>query len=272
MPSTRFLFWNINRKPLAPVIAELAASNRTDVIVLAESRLDQRTMLKALNSTHGLGFHFPTSKSKGLSIYTRFSRKFLTPTYESDRLSIMRLALPGRLEIILATVHMPSKLHWSDESQALECAELARNIATVEDKVGHRRTVLVGDFNMNPFEVGLVGAAGLHAVMSRRVASRAVRTVQGREYRFFYNPMWAHLSDVNSDTAGSYYYDRAEHVNYFWNTFDQVLLRPELAAHFDRRELKILTIAGERSLVGPDGRPDAVEWSDHLPVIFELTF
>jgi hypothetical protein len=108
--------------------------------------------------------------------------------------------------------------------------------------------------------------------MSRRVAARAVRTVQGREYRMFYNPMWSHLGDAKTDTAGSYYYDRAEHVNYFWNMFDQVLIRPELAERFDADKLRIITSVGARSLVWPNGRPDAKNYSDHLPIVFELDF
>ena len=163
-------------------------------------------------------------------------------------------------------------MYWSSESQAFECAELARIIAFEEDRAGHQRTVLVGDFNMNPFEPGLVAAGGRNAVMSRRIAARAVRTVQEREYRFFYNPMWAHFGDARSDTAGSYFYDHAEHVNYFWNLFDQVLIRTELAESFDSSSLRILTAVGERSLVRRDGRPDDANSSDHLPIVFQMNF
>jgi hypothetical protein len=134
------------------------------------------------------------------------------------------------------------------------------------------RTLLVGDFNMNPFEPGLVAAAGLNAVMSRQVAARTTRTVQGREYRFFYNPMWGCFGDGRSHTAGSYFYDSGEHVNYFWNVFDQVLIQPELAIDFSNDQLKILTSSGGRSLVRQDGRPDDENSSDHLPLVFELTF
>lgn len=125
---------------------------------------------------------------------------------------------------------------------------------------------------MNPFEHGLVAAAGLNSVMSRRIAGRQTRTVQGREYRFFYNPMWCRLGDARGDTAGSYFYDSAEHVNYYWNVFDQVLIRPDLAEHFDVSKLKIMTSVGGHPLVRQDGRPDNVSYSDHLPIVFELDF
>jgi hypothetical protein len=272
LPATKFLFWNIGRKPLARLVSELAEIHGIDVIMLAECETDPGVVLQALNRTPETGFHFPASFSEKTMIFTRFSGEFLQPAFESERISIRRLALPARAPVLLATAHLPSKLYWTGESQAFECVELARRVETEEQTVGHRRTILVGDFNMNPFETGVVSAVGLNSVMSRRVASRETRTVQGREYRFFYNPMWSHFGDARDDTAGSYYYDAGEHVNYYWNMFDQVLLRPELAEHFDPTGLSIVRAVGAHSLVRPDGRPDPANGSDHLPILFEVEF
>ena len=198
------------------------------------------------------------------------SGEFVQRTYESERISIRTIELPDRDPVLLAAVHLPSKLHQSGDSQALECKELARQIELEEQKAGHRRTILVGDFNVNPFEAAMAG--GLHSVMSRQVASRGTRTVQGRDFPFFYNPMWCHFGDAGSNTAGSYYYDAGEHVNHYWNMFDQVLLRPELALRFDSARLSILKAIGSLSLVRPDGRPDQQVGSDHLPLLFEVEF
>jgi hypothetical protein len=272
LPTTKFLFWNINRKPIAGVVAELAVIPKADVVILVECATARSSLLAALNAGPGQGFRLSTGISRGVTILTRFSREFLRPVFESDHVSIGRLALPARSEVLVAAVHLPSKLYWSGDSQAFECVELARRITEAEDRAGHQRTALVGDMNMNPFEPGLVSTVGLNAVMSRRIAERATRTVQGRAYRLFYNPMWGHLGDTESDTAGSYFYDTAEHLNYFWNVFDQVLLRPELAKRFDSDQLSIVKSVGARSLVRPDGRPDATLYSDHLPIVFGLDF
>ncbi len=272
MPSTRFLFWNINRRPLAEAVAELAEAHAVDVVALAESAMDAGILIEELNSSLAGEFQLPWAQSSSVTIFTRFSREFLQPVFESERVSIRTLSLPARSEVLIAAVHFPSKLHWSGESQSYECMELAKQIAALEDRVGHQRTVLLGDFNMNPFESGLVAAGGLNSVMSRRTASRSTRTVQGREYRFFYNPMWGHLGDLRGNIAGTYYYDNAQHVNYYWNVFDQVLIRPDLAGGFDSDKLKIITTVGQRSFVGHDGRPDSIDSSDHLPIIFELRF
>lgn len=276
MPSTRFLFWNINRKPLAEAVADLAEEQRADVVVLAESRLDPAAILRALNTGRRGGFHFPPETSKRVTIFTRFSRRFLRPAPENDRsshMAIRRLALPARPEILVVAVHLPSKLRKSHhESQTSECFEWARRIIAEEERAGHRRTVVLGDFNLNPFEPGLVAANCFNSVMSRQIASGRSRTVLGQKFPFFYNPMWGHLGDLRGHTAGSYFYNSSEHVNYYWNVFDQVLIRPELVGGFDSSQLRIVASVGQRHLVRANGRPNGTDFSDHLPIVFELVF
>jgi hypothetical protein len=155
-------------------------------------------------------------------------------------------------------------------SQLYECVELAEEIRRVEQEIGCERTLLVGDLNTNPFESGVVSAKGLHAVMARDLALRKERKVQKRRYHFFYNPMWNLLGDETDGPPGTYFYPRAEHECYFWNMFDQVLLRPDLLPYFKTEELKILSEDGKVSLLSARGTPDADNASDHLPILFKL--
>jgi hypothetical protein len=60
LPITKFLFWNINRNPLAGLVAELAEIHRVDVIILAECE-DAGIVLSALNRAPEAGFHFSPS-------------------------------------------------------------------------------------------------------------------------------------------------------------------------------------------------------------------
>jgi len=176
---------------------------------------------------------------------------------------------PGEDELLIAAAHLPSKQDYSDESQVFEAVHFARQIEDAEKHCGHQRTVVIGDLNMNPFEAGMVAASGgLHAVGSRRVAERERRTVHARPYQFFYNPMWAHFGD-RGETAGTYYYESGEPLCYFWNMFDQVLLRPALLDGFTHEQVRIVTRVGKSSLVR-DGCPDKEMWSDHLPVVVEV--
>jgi endonuclease/exonuclease/phosphatase (EEP) superfamily protein YafD len=264
-----FLFWNINQSPLVDAIVAIAEAESVDILILAECAIHPVELLKALNREEP-AFHFSKGRNDKIAMFTRFPGHYLAAVHEGPRFSIRRTTLPAIDEFLLVAVHFPSKLFWSAESQAQECTNLSNTISEVEEQVGHRRTIVVGDLNMNPFEQGVVGAAGLHAVASRAVVARGERVVQERTYPFFYNPMWGHFGDDQGRPSGTYYYERAEHVNYFWNNFDQVMVRPELVNAFRTDQLKILDRAGEASLALGDGRPDAKRASDHFPLLFAL--
>ena len=266
---TTFLFWNINKKPLERIVVKLALEHQVDVLMLVENGSPSGTLLELLNES-AVQYHLTFSLLENIVVYTRFPRTFLDVLEEAKGLSIRRLRLPGQAEIFLVVVHFPSKLQWSSESQQLECTVLASKIRDLERREGHDRTVLVGDLNMNPFENGIVGAVGMHAVMTRETASRGSRVVRGSSYPFFYNPMWGRFGDTSEGPAGTYYDYRSEQATFFWNMFDQVMLRPSLMSHFENEELKILTSDGDTSLLSPRGLPDRSFGSDHLPILFKL--
>ena len=268
---TAFLFWNINGKDLRPLVTELAWRHDVDVLMLAESGIEAKALLDTLTRADGGGYeYFPGIGCKRIEVFARFPREFVRTVEETDRVTIRHLTPAGLTDIILAIVHLPSKLYWDDASQAAECCELSRVLRDVEGRLNHSRTVLVGDLNMNPFEDGVVGANGLHGVMSRQIAGGGSREVQHRQYPFFYNPMWSLFGDETPGPPGTYYFANGTHKVFFWNMFDQVLVRPDLLDRFDAREVRIIESANGSRLVGPTGRPDARRASDHLPLFFSL--
>ncbi len=125
---------------------------------------------------------------------------------------------------------------------------------------------------MNPFEAGVVGAAGLNATMARSQALKEFCTVRGRQYQFFYNPMWGHFGEHGQKPPGTYYRNSGEQVNYYWNMFDQVLVRPSLLDMFPPDGVEIVTHAGRFPLMTSRGLPDRAVGSDHLPLLFRLGF
>lgn len=266
-----FLFWNIRKKPIKQLIGEVALCVGADCVILCECSLDPAEVLASLNRD-APDYQHARGECEQIEFFTKFDPHFLRPTFENPRISIRRLRLPLREEILIASAHLPSRLYFSAESLAEECSVLATFIEKEEQAAGHKRTLLVGDLNVNPFEVGVVGAGGLHAIMSRGIAIKGSRTVQDREYHFFYNPMWSHFGDRENCPPGTYYYERGEAVNYFWNIYDQVLLRPDLLGGFAGDSLRVLTAVGPRKLIDASGRPDKVNASDHLPVVFSLKF
>ena len=92
--------------------------------------------------------------------------------------------------------------------------------------------------------------------------------------------MWGHFGDLTHERwppghpehepAGTCYYPAAESRWYYWNMFDQVLLRPELLPAFRGQDLKVLVTDGSTALLDDKGLPNRKEFSDHLPLLFRL--
>src|SRR5436190_7971847 len=265
-----FLFWNLNRQPRQEAIGRLVARHNVDVRILAEDAISEYVVLESIHRESGHRFQQPMSESRRIDIFTHFPQSAVTAVLDDHSRPVTVRRLIGRSQdILLAAVHFPSKLNWSDDDQSQAATDLSSDIRDAEAEYGHRRTVLVGDFNMNPFEVGITAAQSLHAVMTKDIALRMSRVVGGREHPFFYNPMWGFFGDRTTGPPGTYYYAGATPVSYFWNIFDQVLIRPELLDCF-RDDVEILVDDGQKSLLNHRGLPDRENGSDHLPICFRL--
>jgi hypothetical protein len=269
-----FLCWNLNRRPIHHRIGELARSRDVDVLILLECAIEVGDLLGALNEGNRPIFRYAPNRAEApeesIKIFTRFPSEFLDPLEDGTRYTVRHLRLPMCTDVVLAALHLPSKLHSSESSQILACSQWAEMIAQVERRAGHTRTVVVGDLSMNPFEAGVVGAGGFHATMARAQALQGQRTVSGQQYPFFYNPMWGCFGERDETPPGTYFYDSSEHVSYYWNMFDQVLLRPSLVDRLSTTGIEIVTRAGAVSLLSANGRPDKSVGSDHLPILFGL--
>ena len=265
-----FLFWNINGKQLLRQVAALVLEHNVDVLILAESLLDDRSLLRALRRARGAAFYSVPPLASRVRIYSTLPKRFVKPIHDNGYMSIRRIISPLGLDVLLVAMHLPSKLYHDASAQHSSCTFWSSEIREAEKKVGHSKTLVMGDMNMNPFELGMVDALGFHATMDRKIAARINRQVGGICRSFFYNPMWSHLGDSPALPPGTYFDDSGRQINYFWNMFDQVLLRPDLLSYYEDENLKILTSAGSESLVNAEGYPTSKAGSDHLPVLLQL--
>lgn len=265
-----FLFWNVFKRPLETRIARIAAAHSVDVLMLAEYETEPGALLTALNAAGNSVYNLPFDPSQRIKIFTRLPETSLLPQFNdvSGRLTIRRLRLPATQDVLLGVVHLVSKADFSDEEQGELAGTISADLNRVEDELQSRRTILVGDFNMNPFDKGIISARGFHATMTKRQAGKKERIVQRRKYRYFYNPMWGHFGDRTAGPAGTYYFRSSRLHQYFWNMYDQVLLRPVLMENL--MSLEILTSDGVETFMTQDKTPRQRGGSDHLPILFRL--
>lgn len=266
----RFLFWNIGKRDLHTYVARAAQQKNADMLVLAECA----DPIQVLRELHGVGLttfnHHRNPVTTPIEVFSCLPLDRVTSLGDYGGLTFRKVIPPIGKEVLLVGAHLPSKLYMTEDDQALHCPRFAAKIAEFELRVGHKRTVLVGDLNMNPFEKGVVAANGFHATSSKVVAKKGTRVVQGERYTFFYNPMWSRLGDRGNRPPGTYFYNRSQLTEYFWHVFDQVLIRPDLVEEFDDSSLEVISEIGGGTLLDANGRPNGEELSDHLPIVFSL--
>jgi hypothetical protein len=277
-----FLFWNLygrkkdkraaRMEALRTSIARLTVRHEIDVLLLAECEIAEGDMLLGLNSA-GIGaYHRPASRSQRIHLYSRLPSEVWTEAFDdrtTGRLTMQWLKVGSPPGILLAGIHFPDRMSISPGAAQLDVAQdVATDIRRIEDTVGRRRTILVGDLNMNPFEDGVAARRSLHAVMSRNLAATIHKRKDRADYPCFYNPMWAFFGDYGSEPPGTYYYSNKDANNRFWNIYDQVLVRPELVASLSHVE--ILDGDGQSTFVTKRGVPRKAVFSDHLPLLFRL--
>ncbi len=266
-----FLFWNIKRNPIQEIIGDIVEINEVDIVILAECSIGEIELLRELNRGKSI-FSLVAPAIGKTPIYVRFPADWLRPLKVTLDLSIHHLENPvtdSKTTIVAA--HLPSKRHYDADALESIASESREEIESVEHEVGHTNTIVVGDLNMNPFEKGVASFLGFQGVMDKRVARSGSRVMRGKRRDFFYNPMWSLMGDESSGPPGTFYYnDSSSLQNFYWNTLDQVLLRPDLIPRFPDNELKIITEINSRSLVSDHGIPKSSTVSDHLPLLFKI--
>jgi hypothetical protein len=263
-------FWNVARKPLGATVAGLALEWDVDIFVVCESPTSTDATQTALSQASQRPWHTAFAIGRGIVVYTRLHPRFLQTRRELPNALFLNITLPLYPDFLLAAVHLRSKLHAQTADQAAAARKIVRELSSLERDVGHQRTIALGDFNMDPFEEGMLSADAFHGVMSRDIALRHTRRVAGDSYGFFYNPMWGFIGR-SSTVPGTYYYDNSgAMVNQYWHVYDQLIVRPNVAPWIDDARIRILTMCGPQSLIAPNGCPDAGAASDHLPIVFSI--
>ena len=130
-------------------------------------------------------------------------------------------------EVIISAIHFPSKRYREDWDFRSYAKDFRERLERVEKSRQHSRSVIVGDFNINPFEASMIAADCLHAVMDSEIAKKKDEQYRVAFTNILYNPMWGKMGILHRDRRELIFIIGAGQKNYFWHTFDQVLIRPD---------------------------------------------
>jgi hypothetical protein len=178
-----FLLWNVQRKPLDALVLALVEEYAVDGLFLVEHPKAGSRLRESLAGRHLTPV--PCLSRFGVFFQRHFRVERPPPLGRSTRADFWQLTTPSGGEALFALFHGPDRRNCDNATRRMAFRSLADHIRYIERRVGHRRTVIAGDFNANPFESAVASADGLHALGVRRVRGRTSRKVHGEAVDFF---------------------------------------------------------------------------------------
>lgn len=198
---TTILSWNTGKKQtnlLTQVLTEIISENSLDILIFQEC-LGQyvNTLLDAQYDEilyPGTGIHkrvrifLKKNTFKSYSIKTEFNNKLVF-------VHLKRIGSNDGFNIV--GVHFYSKLNNTERQQLwknLPFVEMINNLEKTHSN--NNRTIVVGDFNYNPYETHFSDPNVFNAIDNRHLIDIfTLFPIGKRNHNYWYNPMW-NLLDI----------------------------------------------------------------------------
>ncbi|MBO6266401.1 MAG: hypothetical protein J6M57_10400 [Acidaminococcaceae bacterium] len=256
------LFWNLHKKNLNSAIAALIKERNIDIALFSESKEEDIAELVAQLSNYGR-VTMPDS-----DVIHAIYRK--STTCISGRIRVQSRVVLFKVNCgepyLIVGVHLAAMKNESQRRQAQ--IRMINEFIREEEKGRYykNRTIVIGDFNANPFDIELIGHDNFNAVLHAELIHRQ-ETVEwvNVSYKRFYNPILHYLSE-DTKMYGSFY-GHYDDQPLYWFCLDQVLIRKPLIQSL--KNMEYIKSIGGNSLLKRSGLLDE-NYSDHLPLLVEF--
>ena len=265
-PAIKILFWNTNKKNLDDAISTLASDLAVNVILLAEYPSSPASLLSSIRDKVDLRYFAPLHiKNKFVCISNDIDLS-LSELVSEPRFS-MRRFIHDSHSAILVTIHGVDPINHDIDHRNGHAQVLMSQLKSLSSKFKTQRLIIIGDFNVNPFDKCMTLPIAYNSVMTRECAKQGIRGYQFEEYDLFYNPMWSLFGDLSEGPSGTYFYTGTSGMQ-GWNMLDQVMLHHSLADYLDT--VRIVDSTMNLDLADARGHPNAKDYSDHFPILITL--
>lgn len=262
--SVKIVFWNIHRKAEnIPLILQYARENRVDVVALCETPNEYQYDHADYTRFEGVKY-----ENNGLVVFARkYIRMFCSG--EKKRFSVYRMESP--LACSFAVVHLNSKRTPNAEDyRTIDIQLIKEKLLIAEKKYEDKKSFVVGDLNENVFEEHLIRSHGFNVRYFKCMMKKGTDKKRDIEEDLFYSPLLQEYRDRSEEQLGkgTYYY---EDDPIGWLCYDQVLMKKQVMDLYKPDSFRILhSLSPSISLVA-NNKP-RLEYSDHLPIQFELCY
>lgn len=273
MKCINILFWNIYKKNFIDILCEIIIENKVDIIAMAEcENLDVQALI---NHLHMKGYFMKSveicPENNDIKVLAKDSIN-ISPKEENKRFSTYQIRHKGEL-FLLSVLHLDSGLYKEENARNKRAERISKQIEKIEYEVygdDERKGIVIGDFNLQPYSDGIMNVFSFNATMSISKAKKLYREVDNEKCWFYFNPVWKLMGD-NTLVQGSYYNNEdGQDKSIFWYAYDAVLLRPYFIDRFNWDNFRYVFKTEKHSLLNIE-TINKKEYSDHLPILFEIS-
>lgn len=280
------LFWNIDRKDtkdkkqIEDYIINCIEEHDVDIAVFAEYKEKDtraargKTNIDRAAIENGLGNMYEwitgIEADGAVTLLARKSLGVVKKICQDDRKRYSLYVIDTPLKkYLLVAIHLEDRKS-DPNSQRREATinRLKEAITNNEEDLDLYSTIVIGDFNANPYDKELTSMYNMNAVLFKSVIKANEFTCPDTDMvRRFYNPIINYLSE-DTEMYGSYYYPHPDtYWTPYWCCLDQVLVRKGLVDSI--KEVRYLKDIQGDSLLKATKIPQP-KISDHLPLLVKF--
>lgn len=254
---------------MAEEVAELIIESECDIYAFAEASDNtiEQVIRFLLDKYHIECSSYPTPGCDRIKIIVIGQIDNISLLNQQKYYSLIKVSRENQ-QLIVGFVHFPSKLHHTLDQLRRASENLRNQIITEEESHAISDSIVIGDFNVDPFEMPMVSFSGMGATNGIACSMRETVISSGEGNRLFYNPMWT-LYSMYKDRPGSHRYIRTGEDVVSWHFLDQVLIRPTLVDNFKFESLMLINGTRNFNYINANHTPCL---SDHLPLMCEIEY
>lgn len=256
------LFWNLKRNSIENFIIDCITERNIDIAVFSEfDSIDFFKIENALGKMYSRIITVQNNKKVTLIAKTTF---MVTHIQSQSRYSIYSIETAVK-NYLLAAVHLEDRRNYQISDRTNTIQHLIADIEQTERLFKCNNTIVIGDFNANPYDEELLSKYAFNAVLFKTIIDKSEFTNPTTlKQKRFYNPILHYISE-DTKMYGSFYYEQNTGTPY-WHCLDQVLIRKNLI-NFLKHVEYLKTINGRDLLINMIPNKKI---SDHLPLLVNL--
>lgn len=253
------LFWNINGNHIENLISNCIAENDVDIAIFTEYG---GTDFSKIENDLGKKYTYEKSYIPKTKIAMMRKNTVTVGVHQQQRRYSLYSAETALEKYFIIGIHLEDPFYGYDSTRENTIRNIVADVEKTEKNFEYEKTIIIGDFNVNPYDKEIIDFYCFNAVLFKRLIEENEYThPRSDKKKRFYNPILSYISEEN-EMYGSFYYDSSPTTTY-WHCLDQIIVRKSLVDNIEN--IKYLKkIDGKELLSGK--KPDSCI-SDHLPLL-----